>query len=129
MKAVTNHPITISYTISYDELVTGAAGTQDTVVLPTTLTPGWQVDAVGVETVTAFNGSGARTFDIGVEGNGDAIVDGLDVKGAGIKNPTVVKYRATETEHLVVNLITATDNPTAGVIRVTFTLVQVAREN
>lgn len=119
---------TYSYTYDYDELVTGTAGTQDAVRLHDILPPGWEVREVEIETETAFNGSGTRTINIGVTGDPDAIVAAQDVKAAGFHEPTVVKYRATESIQVTAQLVTATDSPTAGRVRVSLVLMHVAKE-
>jgi len=119
---------TYSYEFGYADLLTTTFGAQGAIELHDILPEGWEVYDVDVETTTSFNGSGARTLDIGPSGNGDGIIDGLDVKAAGIKSPTVVRYRSTASTQLVLNLITGTDNPTAGAIRVTLILMHVAKE-
>lgn len=126
-----NEVRTWSYLLGYEELLSGAFGTQDSVVIHPIMPPGWLIDAVGVETVEAFNGAGTRTFDLGtsIPDNGDAIIDGLDVKAAGIKDPTVFKNRVEASTPIVGNLITGTDNPTTGKLRVTIVAMQVMREH
>lgn len=128
-QAVVNELRTLSYVLEYSDLVNAAVGVQDGVEIHEILPEGWEVSDAEVETEVAFNGTGTRALDLGVTGDGDAIIDGLDVKAAGIKAPTVVKYRAASAIAVIANLITATDNPTAGTIRITLFLAQVRREN
>lgn len=128
-QAVVNEVRTVSYVLEYSDLVNAAAGTQGSVDIHEILPAGWEVFDVDVETEVEFNGAGTRVLDLGVTGSANAIVNDLDIKAAAIKNPTVTPYRATAPVAITATLITASDNPTAGRLRITLFLVQVRREN
>ena len=129
IKAVVGEEHTFSYEVDYTDLVNAAVGAQSAVTIHEILPEGWGIQDIRVETITAFNGSGTRALDMGVTGAATAFFTGLDVKAAGIKAPTVVKYRSTAPAAIIATLTTATDNPTAGKVLITITLQLMRREN
>lgn len=128
MENIVNELRTISKRIQATELVNAAFGAQAPVVIHDILPEGWAVDDVRVETEVDLNGVGTRVLDIGVPGSLEAIAADINVDGAGIKTPTVVKYRATAPVPIVATLTTGTSNPTEGVLLITLKLIQVKRE-
>lgn len=114
--------------LTYADLVNTVFGAQAPVTIHEILPEGWRIYDVEVETTTAFNGSGARALDLGVTGSGEAIFADLDIKGAGLKNPTVTKFRSSESVAIIATLTTGTDNPTAGEVSIEILAYPAMRE-
>ncbi len=115
--------------LSFAELANkAAAGAQDPVTIHDILPEGWRIYDVEVETLTSFNGSGTRVLDLGVAGSPEAIFADLDVKAAALKNPTVTKYRSSDSVAIIATLTTATDQPTAGEISIEILAYPAKRE-
>lgn len=127
-QAVAQEPMTFSYEFAYSDLMSGPVGAQAVVVAHPIMPPGWEVHEVEVETLTAFNNTTA-TLSGGLEGAPTNLFTGLNIKALGYQTVTLTKRRATTSVALVLQLTTATDNPTAGAVRVTFELWHVQREN
>ena len=97
-------------------LTTDLNGNGTLITLIDLLPEGWSVRAAQVRRDgTITNGTGTTVVDIGVEGDEDAIVDGLDIEGSGIAwlSPTVVRYDSVAPIAVVARVVTATAAPSA----------------
>lgn len=129
--AVIDEKRTFSRTLDVSVLVNAAVGAQGAVMLHEKLPDGWAVVAVRHHTDVAFNGSGARTLNVGIPGTTTRIVNGANVKSASAGTPvlaTTVGFLASAPTEITVNLVTADDNPTAGQVTVLIEAVKMKRE-
>jgi len=114
-------------------LTTSLVGAGTLITLIEILPAGWSVINVEVRRDgTITSAAGTTVVDIGVTGNEDAIVDGVDVEGAAgwVTGPTFVRYDSTGPVAIVAQVITATAAPTAVAgLTISLDIVKIEEEN
>lgn len=130
-QAVVNERRTFSRTLDVSELVNADVGAQGVVTLHEILPAGWAIIGAYYHTDVAFNGSGARTLNVGIPGTTTRIVSAQDIKAASSGTPATMldtAFLATAPTRITTNLVTADNNPTAGQVTVFIEAVQMKRE-